>query len=364
MKISAYNYSYANAIGSTLKIPLFTLVKNVSIASSRKPWETQAIVIGRVAIHAFIALLLIVPSGIMWFLGKAITSFSSTIIDEEGLSLAPPKMEAPELKEEDANIDFHILAERYASLNCDGPKVPGKTSKAELFKRLCTWISTENENIFPDDPNVRKHFCEQMKIYLKVITKYIESGTLSKDKIRDILMELAEVSTRCYPTWLEVSAKIYGELSGQAETPEVQLLRYIQDYKELLILEFCQNDMEAQWHGLNFARNVAGLDLGLNVILNKFDPYAGHDDLVFSKAIVKWLFLQRYTNTNRMIAAVLTMINAKPYQQGYFNLLQQIVQAQGIPNSKEYIEENFYTESYKLNERGLNLMLRTLGILR
>jgi hypothetical protein len=44
-------------------------------------------------------------------------------------------------------------------------------------------------------------------------------------------MELAEASTRCYRTWIEVSAKLCEELHGQAETVQVKLLRFLQEYR-------------------------------------------------------------------------------------------------------------------------------------
>jgi hypothetical protein len=51
-------------------------------------------------------------------------------------------------------------------------------------------------------------------------------------------MELAETFTRCYPIWLEVSVKFYGKFHGKGENLEVKLLRFLQEYKESLILDF------------------------------------------------------------------------------------------------------------------------------
>jgi hypothetical protein len=364
LNLNNYSYSYANAIGNTLKQPLFKLVSNIAIASSGKPWESEACRIAKVAFHCLVATLFVIPVGLAWLVGKSIVYFSTTQIDHEGLFLAPPHIEIPQEIESDQLIDIRMLSDRFNQLNLPNERSSSQTSKQTSLRRLCDWTATENTNLYPDDPEKRKLFCKQLNIFLRDIIKKIESGEVSKDKERDILMELAEASTRCYPTWLEVSAKLFAEVNGQAETVEVKLLRFLQEYKESIILEFCQKEVDAQWHALNYVRNLLGEELGLNTTLNSLDPYAAQNDATFGKCLTKWLFLQRYENVNRLISSIQIMINSRDYDRSYHDFLLNTVKQEGIQAPEDYVASHFYSEDYKLNEAGVNLMLRSIGIVK
>lgn len=355
-----YSYSYANAIGIQLRQPLFKVVSNASFALTGNPLDNQIQRIRKIVIQCFLAALLIIPAGLAWLAGKAISHFSQTRIDLQGLSLAPPQIELPE----EGEGDIRILAQKYKALNIPNDRGPGQTSKQDLFERMCEWTATEDQSIYPDNPEKRSLFCKQLSIFLKGIVTKIESGDVAADKQRDLLMELAEASTRCYPTWLEVSAKIYAELHGQAETVEVKLLRLIQDYKESIILEFCQTEADVQWHTLNFVRNILGRELGLNTMLNAHDPYAGNQDAVFGKSLTKWLFLQRYENVNRLVSGIQSTINAQPYDVSYYDHLVKIVTDEGIENPGEYVADQLYTEDYKLNAKGAFLLLKAIHVVK
>lgn len=364
VNLNNYGYSYANAIGSALKQPLFKLASNIAIASIGKPWEKQTSQITKVALHCLVAGVFIIPAGLAWLIGKSITHFSKTQLNHEGLFLAPPQIQVPKELESDQRIDISILSNKFNQLNFVDKRFSSQTSKQDSLRRLCDWIATENTNLYRDDPAKRKLFCKQLSIFLKGIIKKIESGEISKDKEGDILMELAEASTRCYPTWLEVSAKLYAEVHGQAETVEVKLLRFIQEYKESITLEFCQKEVDAQWHALNYVRNILGHELGLNTALNTHDPYAMQNDPVFGKNLTKWLFLQRYENINRLISSIQTIINSQNYDVSYYDFLVNAVKQQKIKNVEDYVADHFYNENYKLNELGVNLMLRSIGIVK
>lgn len=364
VNLSNYSYSYANAISSSLKQPLFKLVSNIAIASSGKPWESEAWRIAKVAFHCLVAVIFVIPAGLAWLAGKSISYFSKTQIDHEGLFLAPPQIQVPQELKSDQLIDVRILSNKFNELNLSDERSSSQTSKQECLQRLCEWTATENINLHPDNSETRKLFCKQLSIFLKGIIKKIESGEVSKDKEKDILMELAEASTRCYPTWLEVSGKLFAEVNGQAETVEIKLLRFIQEYKESVILEFCQKEVDAQWHALNYVRNILGQELGLNTALNAYDLYAAQNDATFGKGLTKWLFLQRYENVNRLISSVQIMINSQNHDSSYYDFLVNAVRQQGIQNPEDYVANHFYNEDYKLNEAGTNLMLRSIGIVR
>jgi hypothetical protein len=364
VNLNNYSYSYANTIGSSLKQPLFKLVCNIAIASSGKPWESQAWRITKVAFHCLVAAIFVIPAGLAWLVGKSITYFSKTQIDYEGLFLAPPQIQIPEELESDQLIDIRLLSDKFNQLNLPNERSSSQTSKQDSLRRLCDLTATENANLYPDDPGTRELFCKQLTIFLRGIIKKIESGEVSKDKQRDILMELAEASTRCYPTWFEVSARLFAEVNGQAETVEVKLLGFLQEYKESVILEFCQKEVGTQWHALNYVRNILGKELGLNTTLNAHDFYAAQNDATFGKGLTKWLFLQRYENVNRLISSVQIMINSQNYDPSYHDFLVNTVKEQGIQDPEEYVASHFYSKDFKLNEAGANLMLRCIGIVK
>jgi hypothetical protein len=362
MKLTIVNYSYANAIGSSLKQPLFKLVCNIAIASSPKEWESRAKRVAKVAFHCLVAVLFVIPAGFAWVTGKSIAYFSKSQIDHEGLHLVAPAIQIPEEESELASIDIRMLTAQFDALNLPDKRPSDQTSRKQCLSRLCEWTATANNNLYPDAPQKRALFCAQLTLFLRGIIKKLESA--SADQKKDILMELAEASTRCYPTWLEVSGRLFAELNGQAETVQVKLLRFLQDYKESIILDFCQNQVDLQWHALNYVRNILGEELGLNTDLNHHDPYAGDKDAVFGKGLTKWLFLQKYENVNRLISAVQTRIN-QDCDVSYYDCLVQTVKDRGIEDPNDYVATHFYSEDgLKLNESGVNLMLRTLGVIK
>jgi hypothetical protein len=369
VNLNQCNYSQANAVGSALKVPFFGLVRNIAIAATRKEWEATAKVVCRLALHCFIALIFIVPAVLALAVGRVITAFSASKLNHEKLSLAPPAMVVPQETAEEAAVDLNELSVKYKALGLDD------LGKETSLERLCKWINFQNEGIYSDDPKKREMFCKEVSVFLRGIVNKMNTGEISKDKQRDILLELAEASKRCYPTWLTMAAKLYNEVNGRAETPEVKILRMVQDYKETLILEFAQNDVsDGQWHILNFVRNILGFDLGLNTSLNKFDPYAGDSDPVFGKALTKFLFLQRYENVDRLVTSIQANMNLQPYDMSIFEFLVKkleengfealVDKKNGINIPADYIGAHFYDEEFKITGKGVNFMLKAMEILK
>lgn len=357
-----YNYSYSAYIGSSLRAPLFQLATNILVAAASKPWESTALKVIKIGFHAIVALIFVIPAAVAWCIGKAFTALSSTVLDHDGLCLAPPPIE---IAEAPPNTQISTLYDRFVALQIDRKEVRGgTTSKRDCLRRLCQWVSQKHTDIYPDDLRKRNLFCTQVSRALKGIVAKIESGEVSADKERDLLTELAEAATRCYPTWLEVAEKLYAEVHNGSETVQVKLLRCIQECKETAILEFAQNDADAHWHALNYVRNILGQELGLGN-RNSLDPYAGHDDPVFSKNITKWLFLERYDNTNHLVSSVQTMIHSRKYDACYHDFLVQIAKERDVPNPEDFVGETFFEgDDCKITFAGVNLMLRSMGVLR
>lgn len=360
ININDYQYSPTNSVGNTLKKPLFNLVSNIaiSISTQTKPWESPIPRIAKIALHCLIAVILIIPAGMAYLLGKTISCFGRTKINSQTLSLSPPEMKIPEDLAA-KNIDIALLSEKYNSLALAG----FTDTQRDSLERLCRWTKQENNSAYPNNEFKRTLFYSQLSIFLKGIVEKLSSGEISKDKEKDILMELAEASTRCYPTWIETAHKLYAEINGQEEDAKVKLLRLIQDYKESILIEFVQSEVDTQWHALNFVRNIVGNDLGLNTHLNEFDPYASNQDAAFGKSLTKWLFLQKYEDTNRLIASLHTKINAESYDGSYYDFLVKLVSEKGIENPSDYVANHFYNEDYQLKSEAINFMLKSIDIL-
>lgn len=358
ININNCGYSYANAVGSTLKAPTFKLISNAAIALSGNPYDNIIIRVIKVAFHLIVAIIFIIPAGILWFAGKTITCFSKTQIDHEGLSLIPPKIIVPKESNINKSIDIKILLVKFKAAH------PKQSNKYNSLSALCEKVVNRNASIYPNEKNKRDMFYQQLSMFLRGILQKIDSSDISKDRANDILMELAEASTVCYPTWLEVTGKIYAEVNGQVETAKVKILRLVQEYKESIILEFCQNEADYQWHALNFVRNILGVELGLNTSFNGFDEYVNNNDIAFGANLVKWLFMQRYENVNRLVDCVQTMINSKSYDASYYDFMVDVVRQQGIQNPKDYVAGHFYSVEGKLNAVGSNFMLKACGVLK
>lgn len=315
-------------------------------------------------LHCFIAIALVVPAGAAWLVGKVFIACSQTKVNYEALSLAPPNIKIPEETPEDKKSNLLWLSEAYNKLNIDEQLESGKTSKKDCLYRLCNWTATKHHNIYPDDYGRRERFCGNLAIYLRGIIKKLRQDDFDAGQRRDLLVQLAEAATVCYPTWMEEAKKIYDKLHNQSQTPEVKLLRYIQQFKEECVLDFCQNQVGSQWHALNFVRNAVGVELGLDVTAASYDPYAGAQDPVFGNGLIKWLFWQKYENVNRLVAAVQMMINSADVDAGYHDVLKEAVKANGIAKPEDYVTENYYDEEYKINTAGVNFLLRIIGVLK
>lgn len=364
INLDDYSYSYANAVGNSLQQPLFKIVCNIAISASPKPWENQAWVVAKIAFHCFVGALCVIPFGLAWLAGKSISYLSKTQIDYDSLYLAPTKIEIPAEDSANASIDILTLSSMFSDLEIPNDRGEAQSSKQESLNRLCNYIIQENATIYEDNPQKRRLFCQQVSICLKGIIIKINSGKVSDDRKRVILLELAEASTRCFPTWLQVSQKFYDELYGKTQTVELKLLRLVQDYKELLILEFSQGEVGAQWHALSYIRKILGKDLGLNTDLGETDPYVQNQDPVFGKTLSKWMFLQMYENVNQLISAIQNIINSSEYDSAYYDFLVQTIRQRGVTNPEDYVVDHFFNDEYKINAKGVNLMLKCIGVLK
>jgi hypothetical protein len=358
---SNLNYSRSQTIGCGLKKPLFKLLSHVAIAAAGS--NSMVARVAKVAAHSFLAILLIIPASGAFLLGKAITHFSKTKINLQNIHLAAPPIEIPEEGPANGAIDLRVLVQKYDQLpNVDRHMEDGG-SKSGYLNRLCVLVNSQAPEIFPNNPNKRREFCQTVSLFLKAIIRKMNDGEISEDKQREILLELTEASTRCYPTWLAVSAKLFAEVCDNVETVQVKLLRHIQDYKETLILHYGQNSIEADWHVLSYMRNMLGAEFGLDTSLNQMDPYGVGRVPSFGKSFCKWILLQLYGNSNHLVSRIQDTINSQDFDPSYHDFLKEILRNQGNEEPDDYVTENFFDEDYKITFAGVCCMLKSMGIL-
>ena len=82
--------------------------------------------------------------------------------------------------------------------------------------------------------------------------------------------------------------------------------------------------------------------------------------------VVKWEFLRRHANANRLVFGVQNLIHTREYDQAYHAFLVEKVIERGInkDSAPDYVTENFFDDNLKINFRGVNFMLKEIGILK
>lgn len=351
---------HVNDFGFALRKPLFTLISNPIRAhiSSIRMEENFLSVITKLALNCLLSGVLFIPATACWMLGKSVYYFNKNQINTETLSLAPKKITIPDLPK--PLPDFSLFVDRFEEL------VPGSHLKASLkneLEKMCSSVQKCEKVIFTDNDNARLLFYQQLRGNLYFILQKLQSNELSDQQKVTILQKLADAAGKCPPTWLQEASKIFNELSERADVSQ-SVLSIVQTYKEDLILEYMQY-LGFQWHGLNVMRYSVGRELGLDVESAKLDPYADRIDNFIFKKFAKWFFLQRYEDTNRLIACVQEKLAAK-YDENLYDFFKDAIVKQGIEEiaAGEYIQQNFYTDDYMVTQNGIVFLLKTLGIIK
>lgn len=354
MKLDNYNFSYANHVGNVLKRPLAELVVGVALALAPKPHEKIAERVAKIFFRVILAIILVIPAGMAWLLGKAIILCSKTQIDHDQLALTPPPIQLPDV----TNLMHDRLLEKF------NVYFPGIEKNRQEIEHISNSISNWRPD--PDSANFNKHelLNREMKIFLTQIIKKMDAYEVSDDEARTFLTKLADLSTRCPETWHEVIAQFYAQIYDGWKSAIEKLLKMVQDYKEGIILEFGQLKAGTEWHVINFVRNQIGDEVGLNTKLGENDQWASGDDPIFGKSLTKWIFMQTFEDANRMVQAITTAINQGKYDPVFQDLILETIKAKGMEKAEDLVAEHFFTEDYKIKECGVNLMLKEIRILK
>lgn len=366
MNIDYYGYSYADHIGRTLSEPIDTVFTHI-----KNSWETHGLISKiRLVWHSVIAAIIFVPCGAAWLVGRAFSYCAASKIDLQGLESMPAVINMnPDLGSRYIDISYLRECLRY-------------TANPEGLKYKINKIINRN---YYDDNGKNNLAKAQFDVFIKAIVKKMtEVGptALTNDQKGAIVERLANAADLCLATWVEVSGKIYFEIYGNADSAESKILRLVQDYKEAIILQILQVDLNRnQWHTLNKARQIFGAEFGLDQTLEKFDTYA-HDPnykaALLSPSDVDYIrneFYRQYSDVNRLVEAVQTKINmGLPLEiyKSYSGLLKEIAKEHGITTERGYrgnriddfITQKCFTPDSQIKLEAVNLMLRHIGLIK
>lgn len=353
MDINQYGFSRASELGQTLSAPLDRSISNIK-SSLRDTFSFQLrAIIGVIQLvwYSVIGAITFIPYVPFWVAGRVISPFASSKINFRGLHYKPMEIDLNPVLDT-SRVDLNYLK------NCIGKENIGNVGSVIALARGGG-----------GEPQ------KQYAIFVKAIIKKMMEGNLTQDQKVTIVKRLAEATTHCFPTSVETAGKIYFELYG-GDDVDTKILRMVQDYKESIILEILEVDLNySQWHVLNHARAALGSELGLDKSLVEFDGntrywgYLSPGTVMF----VRDMFYQRYANVNHLVEAVQTRINMSPPKEVYAvysEILKQIAKDNGLRNEPgrnnidDFVTTQCFNEDYSIKSEAVNMILRKLDIIK
>jgi len=385
ISINQYEYDYFAAVGSFLRsqsikqatrylsscFAVESAIQEFTFSLEKISKIAKAVILG--IANAFIT---VYGTPISWLIGKGITFLSSTKINYASLPLKPTLLPQPQIGDTPLYTEFSYLREEFIRRNLHSRqeylplRAVGKTPIEGCLELMLNQIHV-GQVAQVRDQHGHDEFVAKMRVYLSAImVKIQESGTADEVEEQALvkgqaLIALADASNVCAPTWLEAAEKVYNTLYAPPDARN-KVLQYVQKLKEELLTEYIQIDLDGRhWHGLSYMRNFLGDELGLNENTSGLDPYAGENKGPLINALFKQLFIERYDDVNRIVSSVQAQIEAKPADwRCYYNFLVEIVQGMGVAEAEGVVVDQFVDTDYKPNFKGVNLMLRNIGILR
>lgn len=367
--MNLYSYSAVHKIGVVLQRPFVNLVSGVVFPIILSKYGDASVCrIGKFVLHLLVAVVFIIPVILSWCLGKLINCFSKSRIDYFGLTLMSQGIPFPQ-KDPTHLIDLEFLADQFDMLLKEETigDLTHNTIKTN-FRAMLVWIKdTQKRSTIDAEDQIKILFCRELARYLEAIIIKIQLGEVSYETTESVLKKLSEIPNLCASDKFKTILSVYEGLIGKLDGGETKILKYVQDYKEAIILEFCQLYLDDAWNGFNAVRNVFREELGWNMAWSRFNPTAGSEFPALSRALMRWFFLQRYQDVNRLIAIVHRMIiSRKKYDPELYDLLLKIVRKRGNTDDPiSFVNLNLYKRgTQELKPAGVNMMLRAVRIIK
>jgi len=326
-------------------------------------------------IFGLLGTILLSPLVITGLLIKCASSFrkfraKDITFSKKIFSLAPINIEPPSNDDTTSNLNELItIWDRVGQSN---------SQYSAIKQQLTTWINDKvpnpNQYTFINQ-TIATEAAAKLQRYLDYII--VELQTADENIAERTLTALYDASLVCSPTWIEIAAKEYSHLKGGG-TQKERILRYIQDIKEDLILEYGRQYTEFEWHVLNYARHFLGKEFGLNRSNIKYDAnITDNVQLEFTKERCCQIFYQIFTENN-LIQGLIAKINLDTkgnYDQDLNALLKdralKLAQDEQIDTQSNkfdiamYTLEKFFDEKdgkYLINEMGVKQILIAIDL--
>lgn len=303
----------------------------------------------------------------------------SIIIREEAFSLAPESIRvSPEEQAAIETIELQELVSLWEKTDSNNPQF------TETSVKLEDWL--QNKVLHPNtytfiNSEIVQLASNELQLYLKQLILELKKKNDPKI-VEKVVNELVYASGKCSPTWLEVAKREYLKLKCN-DTMRQQLLQYLREIKEDLIMDFAnENEPGSQWHVINYVRWVAGNELGLDRSQINYDSTVTYEeDRIYPKKECLEIFSNLFTYEqifNRMQRKIeLEHAGTNLSIQMYATTLSSIVDADaiaagidietlGYDNSFEVLERFFEKKDglYILNLAGVTALMEQLGVVR
>lgn len=211
------------------------------------------------------------------------------------------------------------------------------------------------------DPRI---FYGNLEAYLKY-TAYLLKDMTPEERA-PALDSLAVASSVCAPTWIEGTKKVIRKIKKEEEA-RIQLLSWLQELKEEIILDWGQTKLDLQWHSINYNRTLIGDEVGLDTSDLANDAYInGQTISIFSKNFLLWFFSTQYT-PDKVIKSIKESINLQPFNAEYGDLMKDYLMLEYGYSEQEAADlyMSFYTfdenDNPSITENGVVLLLRSVG---
>ncbi|MCH9613407.1 MAG: hypothetical protein SP1CHLAM54_04070 [Chlamydiia bacterium] len=324
-----------------------------------------------VAIPIILCAILSVPALALWSISKAITLLTGNTpnshISSSALGLKPDLIDLPTV-EVARSVDFRELSNRF------NERFPADDYAADCgaLQHMCQdtydWAQTDPETPRFSDTARDQLFYAQLACELAGLEQKLLTGTLPEDKVRGLLLRLAQGAGRCRPTWVEETHKVF--LAAHVGDAAVQnLLSYVQTYKEQILLQRIQiTDDAHHWHRLNDIRlSPLGDELGLDTSTCHLDIHARE---LGSHEVprVRQQFMADYSNILRLLESIANSVNANadPFDQNIHTFVSNAVRNQGLHGEQsveDFVADHCYDDEYQMTPQGAEIALVELGIL-
>lgn len=296
-----------------------------------------------------------------------VSAYKEPLICEDTLHLVPQNVD---------EIDFKSLQQHHYQLeelqeladiwiNLIEIEAPEASDKEKLYAKQYQLLTLISDAFSPEQflflPSFQQEeAAKKLQIYLYLILQEIKDDKMPSSKKFAILKELSKLPSLCPPTWLEGTAKMYREIKGLTPARET-LLRHVQAVKEEIILRKVQQTED--WNELNNVRADLGAEWGLDQTNMQFDVLARQSEKR-NLNLSQWrAYLQQNYTRDCLIHGVESAINRQDYDPALAIELAKIEKLQ-TDDPHEAVLENYYEENgTSINSRGVELLLREIGLL-